>query len=204
MQQHLSQNAPGGPHSHPPIASVTTELVQKYLDENKDLILSILENQNLGNLNECAVFQQKLQSNLMFLAAVADAQTQPLPIAQQAHHRPMAMQYMSPQQAQKHMPSQAMMRNPMQYTPNEVAALQQAKLQQPQQGMHGQGGANVFQMNPSEAAMPMNNLMMSRGYPGGGVPEGVQISRGSAVEMRLSNNGKLIQKTYRKIEEDAV
>jgi hypothetical protein len=34
--------------------AITTELIQKYLDENKQLILAILDNQNLGKLNECA------------------------------------------------------------------------------------------------------------------------------------------------------
>jgi hypothetical protein len=38
----------------PPAAGITTEQIQKYLDENKQLILAILENQNLGKLAECA------------------------------------------------------------------------------------------------------------------------------------------------------
>ncbi|EFJ24060.1 hypothetical protein SELMODRAFT_414798 [Selaginella moellendorffii] len=62
---------------------ITTELIQKYLDENKQLILAILDNQNLGKLHECAAYQSKLQQNLMYLAAIADAQPQnPLPGAQ--------------------------------------------------------------------------------------------------------------------------
>ncbi len=96
----------------------------QYLDENKQLILAILDNQNLGKLNECATwvncgasfckyticifiwflgfrfhmgnvsdihethlfmlvwvgwacrYQAKLQQNLMYLAAIADAQPQ--------------------------------------------------------------------------------------------------------------------------------
>ena len=52
---------------------VTTELIQKYLDENQQLILAILENQNVGKLAECAKYQTKLQENLMYLAAIADA-----------------------------------------------------------------------------------------------------------------------------------
>ena len=55
-------------------AVVTTELIQKYLDENQQLILAILENQNVGKLAECAKYQTKLQENLMYLAAIADAQ----------------------------------------------------------------------------------------------------------------------------------
>ncbi|KAL5672503.1 hypothetical protein ACJX0J_016809, partial [Zea mays] len=45
-----------------------------YLDENKQLILAILENQNLGKLAECAQYQSQLQKNLLYLAAIADAQ----------------------------------------------------------------------------------------------------------------------------------
>ncbi|KAH9731315.1 GRF1-interacting factor 3 [Citrus sinensis] len=47
-----------------------------YLDENKKLILAILDNQNLGKLTECAHYQAQLQKNLMYLAAIADAQPQ--------------------------------------------------------------------------------------------------------------------------------
>ncbi|KAF7826237.1 GRF1-interacting factor 3-like [Senna tora] len=39
--------------SFPP-TNITTEQIQKYLDENKKLILAILDNQNLGKLAECA------------------------------------------------------------------------------------------------------------------------------------------------------
>ncbi|KHG03366.1 Protein SSXT [Gossypium arboreum] len=39
--------------SYPP-TNITTEQIQKYLDENKKLILAILDNQNLGKLAECA------------------------------------------------------------------------------------------------------------------------------------------------------
>ena len=53
---------------------VTTELIQKYLDETQQLILAILENQNVGKLAECARYQARLQQNLMYLAAIADAQ----------------------------------------------------------------------------------------------------------------------------------
>ena len=63
---------PAGATSAP--AVVTTELIQKYLDENQQLILAILENQNVGKLVECAKYQTKLQENLMYLAAIADAQ----------------------------------------------------------------------------------------------------------------------------------
>lgn len=57
-----------------PLNAVTTEQIQKCLDDNKNLILAILENQNLGKLAECAQYQAILQKNLMYLAAIADAQ----------------------------------------------------------------------------------------------------------------------------------
>eukprot|EP00241_Pyramimonas_parkeae_P008676 CAMPEP_0114262106 /NCGR_PEP_ID=MMETSP0058-20121206/21574_1 /TAXON_ID=36894 /ORGANISM="Pyramimonas parkeae, CCMP726" /LENGTH=92 /DNA_ID=CAMNT_0001377847 /DNA_START=227 /DNA_END=505 /DNA_ORIENTATION=- len=53
---------------------ITPEVIQKYLDENQQLILAILENQNLGKFTECATYQSRLQQNLMYLAAIADAQ----------------------------------------------------------------------------------------------------------------------------------
>ncbi|KAF2315176.1 hypothetical protein GH714_038332 [Hevea brasiliensis] len=57
---------------------VTEDLdkIEKYLDENKKLIMAILDNQNLGKLAECAQYQAQLQKNLMYLAAIADAQPQ--------------------------------------------------------------------------------------------------------------------------------
>lgn len=61
--------------SFPPV-NITTEQIQKYLDENKKLIMAILDNQNLGKLAECAQYQAQLQKNLMYLAAIADAQPQ--------------------------------------------------------------------------------------------------------------------------------
>lgn len=64
--------------SFPP-TNITTEQIQKYLDENKKLILAILDNQNLGKLAECAQYQTVLQKNLMYLAAIADAQPQSTP-----------------------------------------------------------------------------------------------------------------------------
>ena len=52
---------------------VTTELIQKYLDDIHQLIFGILDNQKVGQLAECAKYQTKLQENLMYLAAIADA-----------------------------------------------------------------------------------------------------------------------------------
>ncbi|KAF0889611.1 hypothetical protein E2562_029285 [Oryza meyeriana var. granulata] len=74
MQQPMPMPAQAPPM--PPVAGITTEQIQKYLDENKQLILAILENQNLGKLAECAQYQAQLQKNLLYLAAIADAQPQ--------------------------------------------------------------------------------------------------------------------------------
>ncbi|XP_047050376.1 GRF1-interacting factor 2-like isoform X2 [Lolium rigidum] len=72
MQQAMPMPAAG----MPPAAGLSTEQIQKYLDENKQLILAILENQNLGKLAECAQYQAQLQKNLLYLAAIADTQPQ--------------------------------------------------------------------------------------------------------------------------------
>ncbi|PON81200.1 SS18 family [Trema orientale] len=56
-----------------PITNVPTEDIQKCLEENKQLILTIMENQNLGRFNECAPHRAQLQQNLMFLSSLADA-----------------------------------------------------------------------------------------------------------------------------------
>ncbi|EYU38865.1 hypothetical protein ABFS82_14G132600 [Erythranthe guttata] len=88
--------------SFPP-TNITTEQIQKYLDENKKLILAILDNQNLGKLAECAQYQAQLQKNLMYLAAIADAQPQtPTMPSQMSSQHPGMQQgggyYMQPQQ----------------------------------------------------------------------------------------------------------
>ncbi|KAJ4726738.1 GRF1-interacting factor like [Melia azedarach] len=64
------------PQIFAPPAEITTEQIQKCLDENKQLIMAILENQNLGKSAECALYQTQLQQNLMYLARIADAQPQ--------------------------------------------------------------------------------------------------------------------------------
>lgn len=74
MQQQGPQSTNPAPTT--PLNVVSTEQIQKYLDENKNLIMAILENQNLGKMAECAQYQAILQKNLMYLAAIADAQPQ--------------------------------------------------------------------------------------------------------------------------------
>ncbi|XP_022642809.1 GRF1-interacting factor 2-like isoform X2 [Vigna radiata var. radiata] len=62
--------------SLPNVSTLTTEQIQKYLEENKELILAILEYQNLGKFAELAQCQAKLQHNLTYLAKLADAGSQ--------------------------------------------------------------------------------------------------------------------------------
>ncbi|XP_042053061.1 GRF1-interacting factor 1-like [Salvia splendens] len=75
MQQHLMQMQPMMAAYYP--SNVTTDHIQQYLDENKSLILKIVESQNSGKLSECAENQARLQRNLMYLAAIADSQPHP-------------------------------------------------------------------------------------------------------------------------------
>ncbi|KAE8719700.1 GRF1-interacting factor 3 [Hibiscus syriacus] len=80
----------------PQLMNITTEQIQKYLDENKELIMAIMENQNQGKMAESTSppigwrifeiefftrniilgYQARLQQNLMYLAKIADAQPQ--------------------------------------------------------------------------------------------------------------------------------
>ncbi|GAX78491.1 hypothetical protein CEUSTIGMA_g5930.t1 [Chlamydomonas eustigma] len=53
---------------------LTTDEIQRMLEENYGYIKAILDQQNLGRLPQMQEYQNKLQQNLMLLAAVADAQ----------------------------------------------------------------------------------------------------------------------------------
>ncbi|XP_071728634.1 GRF1-interacting factor 2-like [Rutidosis leptorrhynchoides] len=53
---------------------ITTEQIQKCLEENQRLIMAIMEYRKQGLFQECAEYQVVLQKNLMYLAALADAQ----------------------------------------------------------------------------------------------------------------------------------
>ncbi|GMH11306.1 hypothetical protein Nepgr_013147 [Nepenthes gracilis] len=142
MQQHLMQMQPmmAAYYSN----NVTTDHIQQYLDENKSLILKIVESQNSGRLNECAENQARLQRNLMYLAAIADSQPQPPPILNSQFPPTGIMQpgahYMQQhhQQAQSMTP-QALMaaRSSMLYSQQPYAALQQQQV-----ALHGQLGIN--------------------------------------------------------------
>ncbi|KAL7147022.1 hypothetical protein ABFS83_06G080700 [Erythranthe nasuta] len=148
MQQHLMQMQPMMAAYYP--SNVTTDHIQQYLDENKSLILKIVESQNSGKLSECAENQARLQRNLMYLAAIADSQPQPPTMhsqysggggggggmlqagphymqQQQHHHQQQG------QQQQQQMPPQSLMaaRSSMLYGSQPYPSLQQ-------QALHGQ------------------------------------------------------------------
>ncbi|XP_059634437.1 GRF1-interacting factor 3 isoform X2 [Cornus florida] len=135
--------------SFPP-TNITTEQIQKYLDENKKLILAILDNQNLGKLAECAQYQALLQKNLMYLAAIADAQPQGpvMPTAQMAPHPAMQQGgfYMQHPQAatMAQQPGIFPAKGPLQFNnPHQMQDKQQQQLQlqlQQQQAFQGQMG----------------------------------------------------------------
>ncbi|KAK9082756.1 hypothetical protein Scep_029227 [Stephania cephalantha] len=112
----------------------------QYLDENKKLILAILDNQNLGKLAECAQYQAQLQKNLMYLAAIADAQPQVTPpqvpqhtLMQQSGHYMQHPQAALAQQAGGFPPKVG-----MPYTQQQLQEHHQQQLQQ--QAMQGHMG----------------------------------------------------------------
>ncbi|CAJ2667330.1 unnamed protein product [Trifolium pratense] len=86
-------------NADPSLPMLTTEQIQKCLEENKELILAILEGQNQGKYGEIAPYQAKLQQNLTFLAKLADVGPQAGPQAQ-THSQGQGMQQQQQQQQQ--------------------------------------------------------------------------------------------------------
>lgn len=154
MQQHLMQMQPMMAAYYP--NNVTTDHIQQYLDENKSLILKIVESQNSGKLSECAENQARLQRNLMYLAAIADSQPQP-PTMHSQYPPGSVMQpgshYLQQHQQAQQMTPQALMaaRSSMLYSQQPFSSLQQQ-----QQALHSQlgmssGGSSGLHMLQSEA-----------------------------------------------------
>ncbi|KAF8413389.1 hypothetical protein HHK36_001370 [Tetracentron sinense] len=142
----------------------------QYLDENKKLILAIMDNQNLGKLAECAQYQAQLQKNLMYLAAIADAQPQaptmpsqmpPHPAMQQGGHY---MQH--PQAAMVQQQGVFAPKVPLQFNPQQI----QDQLQQlhHQQGIQGHMGVR------SEVGSGDGQGNSAGGHGGGGGGDGEQ------------------------------
>ncbi|XP_076946185.1 GRF1-interacting factor 1-like [Bidens hawaiensis] len=128
-----------------PTNSVTTDHIQQYLDENKSLILKIVESQNAGKMAECAENQAKLQRNLMYLAAIADSQPQAAAVHSQYPLGGMMQpggHYMQQHQQAQQMSPQALMaaRSSMLYSPQQYSSLQQQAAIHSQLGMNSGGG----------------------------------------------------------------
>ncbi|KAF5743079.1 GRF1-INTERACTING FACTOR 2 family protein [Tripterygium wilfordii] len=156
--------------SFPP-SNITTEQIQKYLDENKKLILAILDNQNLGKLAECAQYQAQLQKNLMYLAAIADAQppAQTLP-AQMSPHPAMQQGgfYMQHPQALAMAQQQGVFpqKMPLQFNnPHQIQDPQQLHQQQ-QQAFQMQMGMRP--VGPNNGMHPMHSEATLGGGSGAG------------------------------------
>ncbi|XP_073314782.1 GRF-interacting factor 1-like [Primulina huaijiensis] len=143
MQQHLMQMHPMMAAYYP--SNVTTDHIQQYLDENKSLILKIVESQNSGKLSECAENQARLQRNLMYLAAIADSQP---PAMHSQYSGGGIMQpgahYMQHQQAQQMTPQSLMAaRSSLLYGQQQYSSLQQQALHS-QLGMSSAGSSGLM------------------------------------------------------------
>lgn len=176
--------------SFPQQTNITTEQIQKYLDENKKLILAILDNQNLGKLAECAQYQAQLQKNLMYLAAIADAQPQTPALPPQMAPHPAMQQgfYMQHPQAAAMAQQQGMFpqKMPMQFgNPHQMQDQQQQQQQQQlhQQAMQGQMGLRPGGIN--NGMHPMHNEAAHGGSGSGGPNDG----RGGGSKQDASEAG---------------
>ncbi|XP_021888690.1 GRF1-interacting factor 1 isoform X1 [Carica papaya] len=208
MQQHLMQMQPMMAAYYP--NNVTTDHIQQYLDENKSLILKIVESQNSGKLSECAENQARLQRNLMYLAAIADSQPQPPTTMHPQFASSGIMQpgahYLQHQQTQQMTPqSLVAARSSMLYSQQPYSALQQQALHS-QLGMSS-GGSTGLHMLPTEASTAggSGTLGAAGGFPdfgrgstgeglhagGRGLAGGSKQDVGSAgtAEVRAGNSG---------------
>ncbi|KAI3923024.1 hypothetical protein MKW98_013558 [Papaver atlanticum] len=137
MQQQFAQMQPLMAAAYNP-NNPTTEQIQQYLDENKSLIIKILENQTTGNVGELAVNQAKLEQNFSYLNAIAYSQPQEPTTHTQLHNGvQQGAHYMQHQQAHALTPQLSMAaRSPMLYAQQPMFVTPQ------QQAMHGQLGMN--------------------------------------------------------------
>ncbi|CAL4918867.1 unnamed protein product [Urochloa decumbens] len=203
QQQHLmqmNQSMIGGYASPTP---VTTDIIQQYLDENKQLILAILDNQNNGKVEECERHQAKLQHNLMYLAAIADSQPpQTPPLSQYPSNLMMqpGPRYMPPQSGQM-MSQQSLMaaRSSMMYAHPSLSPLQQQQAAHGQLGMAsgGAGGTTSgFNILHGEASMGggagagAGNSMMNAGmFSGFGRPGSASGAKEGSTSLSVDVRG---------------
>ncbi|KAL3651266.1 SSXT protein (N-terminal region) [Castilleja foliolosa] len=184
-----------------PLNLVSTEQIQKYLDENKNLIMAILECQNSGKVAECAQFQAVLQKNLMYLAAIADAQPPGSSASSQPPTSSVAPQgephVSQPQPANSQMQQQVGGGGPVPKLPFQMNALrpqdqqqhqlmqfQQQQQQQQQQQMQQQG---QFSLGGGGANNGLHFLMQQQ--PGLGGPGGMMDFRGGQPGGLESSSG---------------
>ncbi|KAF8111517.1 hypothetical protein N665_0074s0048 [Sinapis alba] len=178
QQQQSPQMFPMVP-SMPP-TNITTEQIQKYLEENKKLIMAIMENQNLGKLAECAQYQALLQKNLMYLAAIADAQPPPPTAAGATPPPAMASQMTAPHHPAMQPPSYFMQhpqaspasgifppRGPLQFgsSPHQLQDPQQQHMHQ--QAMQGHMGMRPMGINNNNNGMQHNQMQQPETALGG-------------------------------------
>ncbi|MED6181306.1 GRF1-interacting factor 1 [Stylosanthes scabra] len=181
QQQHLMQMQPMMAAYYP--NNVTTDHIQQYLDENKSLILKIVESQNSGKLSECAENQARLQRNLMYLAAIADSQPQPPSMAGQYQGGGMMQQggpYAAAQQAAQQM-AQMTQQQLMAARSSLLYAQQQPYAALQQQGLHGGQLGMSSSSGGGGGGLHMLHGEASSGNIGGGYPDFV---RGSGTEGR--------------------
>ncbi|KAG5232663.1 GRF1-interacting factor [Salix suchowensis] len=197
MQQHLMQMQPMMAAYYP--SNVTTDHIQQYLDENKSLILKIVESQNLGKLSECAENQARLQRNLMYLAAIADSQPQPPSMHSQfpssSIMQPGGAHYMQHQQAQQMTP-QALMAarsSMLQYAQQPFSALQQHQVQalHSQLGMSSGGSAGLHMLQNDAIAAGGGGALGAGGFPDFGIDAaGRGIASGSKQDIRSAGSSE--------------
>ncbi|XVF10162.1 hypothetical protein REPUB_Repub07fG0158900 [Reevesia pubescens] len=152
----------------PQLMNITTEYIQKYLDENKELIMAILENQNKGKLAESASFQAQLQQNLMFLAKIADAQPQastssqisPQCAVQQERQVQSAQAAMAKQHPGFLAPKLPFHLNDKQQQPQQPMYLLQRQLNQPQVGLRSAAPSGTYRGGQTGLG---NNFMYIQG-----------------------------------------
>ncbi|XP_010907723.1 GRF-interacting factor 1 isoform X2 [Elaeis guineensis] len=195
MQQHIMQMQPMMTAYASP-NQITTDIIQQYLDENKQLILAILDNQNSGKADECAENQAKLQRNLMYLAAIADSQPQVPTIAQFPPNAVMQSgpRYTQHQQAQQMTPQSLMAaRSAMLYAQSPMCALQQ----QQQAPLHSQlgmstGGNGGYNMLHGETSIGGNGTLAAGVFPDFGHSSGsakLEVGNALPTEGRGGNSG---------------
>ncbi|KAD7479857.1 hypothetical protein E3N88_02993 [Mikania micrantha] len=182
MQQHLMQMQPMMA-AYYPTNNVTTDHIQQYLDENKSLILKIVESQNSGKMAECAEHQAKLQRNLMYLAAIADSQPQAPPLHSQYPQAGMMQQagsnYMQQHHQAQQMSPQALMaaRSSMMYNQQQYSSLQQHQAMHSHLGMSSGGGTSGLHMLQTDnSTASVSGTHLTGGFPVFGGKQDIGVS----------------------------